>query len=74
MYLCANQNKTEMKNIVSDTTYSGYVIIFNQPDSNGIVILKESVNINNFDKMKSVGKIVDYIVDDIGIIIFIKPS
>jgi len=63
-----------MKNIVSDTTYSGYVIIFNQPDSNGIVILKESVNTNNFDKMKSVGKIVDYIVDDIGIIIFIKPS
>lgn len=59
--------KTEKQSAIPDVVCSGYVIRFNEPDLNGNIILKESVNADNFEQMKIRGEIVDYEIDEKGV-------
>jgi len=45
----------------------GYAIRFNEKDLNGNMILKDAVNLDNFQQMKTRGEIIDYEVDDFGV-------
>lgn len=61
------------KNIKNgEVLVSTYCILFGELDSNGFVVNKGSINIDNFEKIKSKGEIVDYEVDDVGVKIFRK--
>lgn len=51
---------------------SGYAIIFNEADANGIIINKDAINIKDFEQMKVAGTIVDYEIDDNGVKIIKK--
>lgn len=46
---------------------SGYAIRFNEKDLNGNMILKDAVNLDNFQQMKIRGEIIDYEVDNFGV-------
>jgi hypothetical protein len=52
---------------ISDVMCSGYVIRFNEADTNGIIISKNTINVNDFEQMKVSGRIVDYEIDDNGV-------
>ena len=56
---------------IYDAMCSGYVIRFNEADTNGI-INKDAINIKNFEQMKVAGTIVDYEIDDNGVKIIKK--
>jgi len=47
--------------------YTGYIIIFDQPDNNNIIYTKQSIDLNLFENMKISGNIINYIIDDIGV-------
>jgi len=49
--------------------YTGYALRFNEPDSNGNVILASAFDAKDFDKMKESGNIMDYQIDNIGVMI-----
>lgn len=53
--------------IYHDVIYSGYILRFNEPDLNGNIVLKESINLDNFEQMKIRGEIVDFEIDDNGV-------
>lgn len=57
---------------ISDVMCSGYTIIFNEVDVNGIIINKDAINIKDFEQMKVAGTIVDYEIDDNGVKIIKK--
>lgn len=57
---------------ISDVMCSGYVIRFNEADTNGIIINKDAINIKDFEQMKVAGIIVDYEIDDNGVKIIKK--
>lgn len=48
-----------------------YLIIFNKVDASGNVFKQGSVSVDNLESMKSSGKIADYIIDDIGVKVFV---
>src|SRR5690554_4962389 len=56
---------------IVDVMCSGYVIRFNEADTNGI-INKDAINIKDFEQMKVAGTIVNYEIDDIGVKIIKK--
>ena len=44
-----------------------YAIRFNEPDSNGNVILPNSFNVKDFEQMRIAGNIIYYEIDDKGV-------
>ena len=58
-----NKKKSDTQNVV----YSGYAILFNEPDSDGNVILQNSFNVKDFEQMKIEGNIIDYEIDNKGV-------
>jgi hypothetical protein len=48
--------------------YSGYLIRFNESDTMGNVIDKDAISIKDLDRMKSDGIIIDYRIDNKGVI------
>lgn len=60
-------NAENPKLVISDVMCSGYIIRFNEADSNGIIINKDVINIKDFEQMKVAGTIVDYEIDDNGV-------
>jgi hypothetical protein len=68
-----NLNNAENPKLgISDVMCSGYAIRFNEADTNGIIINKDAININDFEQMKVSGTIVDYEIDDNGVKIIKK--
>jgi hypothetical protein len=53
-------------------TYKSYITMFNVPDLNGIIHIKETWNDKLLSKMVEDGIILDYIIDDIGVLATIK--
>lgn len=51
------------------TTVKGYVVTFDTPDLNGVIITKESIDLSNFENLKLRGDIVDYEINDTGVLI-----
>ncbi len=61
-------NQEENKALdIADVMCSSYFVRFNEPDLNGNVMLKEAINLDNFQQMKIRGEIVDYEIDDNGV-------
>ena len=52
-----------------EQTVTTYAIRFDHPDSRGNIIKKDAVNTWHFDKMKKSGEIIDYKIDDKGVLI-----
>jgi hypothetical protein len=68
-----NSNETQNPKLgISDVMCSGYVIRFNEADTNGIIINKDAINIKDFEQMKVAGTIVDYEIGDNGVKIIKK--
>ena len=65
-------NEEDPKLGISNVMCSGYAIRFNEADTNGIIINKDAININDFEQMKLSGTIVDYEIDDNGVKIIKK--
>jgi len=59
--------KKKKQRAIHDVMCSGHVVRFNEPDLNGNIILKKTVNINNFQQMKIRSEIVDCKIDDNGV-------
>ena len=59
-----NLNNANQKMGIFDVMCSGYVIRFNEADTNGIIINKDAINIKDFEQMKVAGTIVDYEIDN----------
>ena len=59
--------KTKIMKKEDSTVYIGYAIIFNIPDSQGNVIMPDSFDSKDFQKMKLSGNIIDYEIDEIGV-------
>ncbi len=57
---------------IAKENFGGYVVLFDSPDKNGNIVTKSSVNLDRFDKMKANGDIVDYKVDNIGVMAFVE--
>ena len=68
-----NLNNAENPKLgISDVMCSGYVIKFNEADTNGIIINNDAINIKDLDKLKVAGTIVDYAIDDTGVKIYVN--
>jgi hypothetical protein len=56
-------------NMKTEETYTGYLIVFNVVDTNGIIYKKDSIDTKIFDQLKEKNEIIDYKVDDKGVLI-----
>lgn len=59
---------------ITDCNITSYAVVFNVPDGNGNIITPESVNTKDLDDMKSWGKIIDYVVNEIGVKVTISET
>lgn len=64
-----NNLKNKQKRSMSNVTYIGYLVKFNEPDLNGTIIKKEAMQLDSLQQMKTHGDIIDYEIDENGVMI-----
>lgn len=62
-----NNLKNKQKRSMSNVTYIGYLVKFNEPDLNGTIIKKEAIQLDSLQEMKIRGDIIDYEIDENGL-------
>ena len=64
-----NNLKNKQKRSMSNVTYIGFLVKFNEPDLNGTIIKKEAIQLDILQQMKIRGDIIDYEIDENGVMI-----
>lgn len=64
----------DINDFKQNTIYSGYIIKFNEPDKNGRIYTKDSINISHLEELKQTNKIVDYYMDNNGLKLYSEKS
>jgi hypothetical protein len=69
---CDKQRKKdyeECENSNNDDTInsSGYLVRFDEPDQNGVIVKREAIDVNDLDRLALRGSIIDHKVDEHGV-------